>query len=64
MSDRADHVNEPVLPSEQASADADDLRAGLAELADLVADTLGWGSCWLESPAMRCMPFPARMAPA
>ncbi len=43
MSDRADHVNEPVLPSEQASADADDLRAGLAELADLVADTLGLG---------------------
>jgi GAF domain-containing protein len=41
MSNTSEPGDEPLLTPEQASADADDLRAGLAELAGLVAGTLG-----------------------
>ncbi len=41
MSEETGQVSPPVLTSEQASADADDLRSGLTELAGLVAGTLG-----------------------
>ncbi|MEO8815934.1 MAG: GAF and ANTAR domain-containing protein [Mycobacterium sp.] len=41
MTDATELGNQPVLTLEQAGADANDLRAGLADLAGLVADTLG-----------------------
>ncbi len=41
MTDVSEVGNQPVRMPEQSGADTDDLRAGLADLAGLVADTLG-----------------------